>query len=157
MKKKIAVIAAIVILAAVIFFPSPLTSSQAKKPTLTTSAGEGVKPPLAQSIGSENVNWVANEIGAYKLGDGAQIEIAVGGAIYTTFVNAHVPTTSPGSGSPDIRITVSVSDFQTLYSSSDMISAARQLYDEGKLSVELKRSEITLALKGYKALYDELQ
>ena len=87
----------------------------------------------------------------------AQIEIAVGGAIYTTSVNGHIPTTSPGSGSPDIRITVSASDFQALYSSGDMISTARQLYDEGKLSIELKRSEITLALKGYKALYDELQ
>jgi len=157
MKKKIAVIAAIVILAVVMFFASPLASSQTRKPVLTTSAGEGVRPPLAQSIGGENVNWVANEIGAYKLGDGAQIEIAVGGAIYTTSVNGHIPTTSPGSGSPDIRITVSASDFQALYSSGDMISTARQLYDEGKLSIELKRSEITLALKGYKALYDELQ
>lgn len=156
MKKKIALIAVIIIALIAGFALSPLAVS-VKKPTLATSAGEGIKPALAQSINSENVNWVANEIGAYKLNDGAQIEVAVDGAAFTTSVSNHIPSTTAGTASPDIRIRISASDFQSLYSSQDMAAAAKQLYGEGKLSIELLDSEINLAFKGYKALYDELQ
>ncbi len=150
----LAVIAVIVIVT--LAFAAPLANTQVKKPVLATSAGEGVKPVLT-SIDSENVNWVSNEVGAYKLNDGARIEIVAGGVAFTTTVNGHVPSTTAGSGNADVRFILSAQDFQTLYASSDMIAAAKQLKNEGKLTVEILKSEIELYAKGYGALYEELK
>lgn len=157
MEKKIALAAIAVVIIAALIFASPLVSKEARKPTLSTSAGEGVKPAFSSiSIATENVNWVMNEVGAYELNDGAQIEIVAGG-VFTTTVNNHVPSTSAGTGDPDVRFTISQEDFQTLYNSADVIATAKQLKNEGKLSVQLLKSEIVLYAKGYGALYDELK
>lgn len=66
-------------------------------------------------------------------------------------------TTTAGDGVADVRFILSANDFQTLYAASDVIAAAKQLKNEGKLSVEIFKSEIELYSKGYGALYEELK
>ena len=92
------------------------------------------------------------------MGNDAQIEIVTDGAVFTTTIKDHVPGTVQGTASdPDVRFRVGIADFGRLYSSEDMIATAKQLKNENKLSVEILKSEIVLATKGYAALYDEFK
>jgi len=123
------------------------------------------KPILAGEPEEGHVNWVVNELSAYKLhsnpfsGEAAEMEIIILdlGKTFTTVVEDNVPITREGKGeNPDIRIKINSENFMRLYEAENLEAEAVRLFKEGKAEVELLKPETELAVKGYKAIYDEL-
>ncbi|MBI4018920.1 MAG: hypothetical protein HY364_01555 [Candidatus Aenigmarchaeota archaeon] len=122
------------------------------------------KPILleGQDISEEHVSWLANELGAYKIhnslsGEAAEIEIFVEGTAFTVTNSGNSPSATKGNAAnPDIRITADKASFAELINSENINSKIAQLYASGKIGVEILKDEATLALKGYKAVYDQI-
>jgi hypothetical protein len=152
------IIAAMAVLAFLYFFvvsPTFIT-----KPSLT-------KLPLSSpsDIGSEHVDWLLNEVGAYRLhsylylGELPVIESVITdqNRKFTTTVKDNYPTTVEGAANnPDIRFLMSGADFVTLYSASDVLAKAQEMRKSGLIKIEILKDEFTMAVKGYKAIYDSL-
>ncbi|MEM5804254.1 MAG: hypothetical protein QXU82_00155 [Candidatus Aenigmatarchaeota archaeon] len=123
------------------------------------------KTALGDDITADNVNWMVNELGAYKLhaspltGEAPQMEIAISdtGEKFTVTTSGNIPsTTETVPLIPDIRIRVGRADFAELYNSDDVAAKAVAMQKEGKVQIELLKGMDVLAAKGYKAIYDEL-
>jgi len=158
-KKQMAIIAAVAVIAvlayAYFFIISPTFVA---KPVLP-------KPVLAEAPVAGNVNWAVNELSAFKLhpdpisGEPAVMEIVItdAGKTFTSTTTNNVPATTEGPATnPDIRMKLTSADFARLYNSADPPAEATALYHEGKAQIELLKSTATLAVKGYKAIYDEM-
>lgn len=128
---------------------------------------EMAKPALASAsdIGADQVNWVLNEVGAYKLhpyflfGESPVIESVITdqSRTFTTTVVNHQPTTVGGAAAnPDIRFSMSSADFMTLYAASDTLAQAQVMKRSGQIVVNILKDDFTMAVKGYKAIYDAL-
>ncbi|MBI2076466.1 MAG: hypothetical protein HYT72_04430 [Candidatus Aenigmarchaeota archaeon] len=159
MQKKIIVLAVIIVLAAVIsYFYFGIVSPVVPKPLVS-------KPVLAenQEIKTEHVNYVVNELGAYKLhpslsGEPAEIEVVSAGKLFTITTQDGKTATKEGkAANPDIRITAPPAAFVRLFSAADITAEISKLYSDGLIEVALLKDQATLALKGYKGIYDELQ
>ena len=154
----VGIIAMVIILAFLYFFV--VTSTFAMKPNLT-------KATLASpsDIGSENVNWLLNEVGAYRLhpfllfGEPAVIESVTTdqNRKFTTTVNDNYPTTVGGAANnPDIRFSMNSANFMILYAAPDVLTKAQEMRKSGLIKVEILKDEFTMAVKGYKSIYDAL-
>ncbi len=158
--RKIAVgIVAIILLFSFLYF-FVVTSTFAVKPVLT-------KPALASpsDIGSGQVNWVLNEVGSYKLhpyllfGELPLIESVITdqNRRFTTTVMDNYPTTVEGAANdPDIRFSMNSADFMTLYTAPNVLANAQEMRKSGQVKVEILKDEFTMAVKGYKSIYDSL-
>ncbi len=152
-KKKIAAIAALAAVAAVAYFYFSVISPVVPKP-------DTVKPVFlaGQNISSEHVQWVADEIGAYKLQPSAQIEVVVEGKRFTVTSKDGKALAAEGAASdPDLRISANTDVFGRILTASNANAEVVKLYGQKLLSVELLKDQATLALKGYKPIYDALQ
>lgn len=159
MQKKFVALAVVIVLIAIVAYfyfavISPVvTKPISQKPTL--KAGEPVT--------TEHVNWVVNELGGYKLhaslsGEPAEIEVVSGSRIFSvTTQDGKTVAKDSKASNPDIRITASAETLVKLFAASDLKSEIAKLYNEGSVGIELLKDQATLALKGYKGLYDELQ
>ena len=126
------------------------------------------KTPLASSdeIGSSHVNWILNEVGAYKLhsslyffGEPAVIESVITdqNKVFTTTINNNVPSTVEGpAANPDIRFSMTSDNFAKLYATSDILANAQQMRKNGEITIDILKDETFLAAKGYKVIYDSL-
>ena|SRR3989338_4458685 len=125
------------------------------------------KPALASAsdIGSGHVNWVLNEVGAYKLhpyllfGDLPVIESVITDQDrkFTTTVRDNYPATVEGAANnPDMRFSMKSADFMDLYAAPDVLAKAREIRKSGLIKVEILKDDLTMAAKGYKAIYDAL-
>jgi len=47
-------------------------------------------------------------------------------------------------------------DFMTLYAASDVLAKAQEMRKSGLIKVEILKDEFTMAVKGYKSIYDSL-
>lgn len=152
--KKIIVLATVVvILASLSYFYFFIISPIIPKPELT-------KPSLAegQEISSEHIEWVVNELGGYKLQPTAEIELVVNGQSFSVKTkDGKVTSTQETPTDPDVRITADRESFVRILSAEDANTEIIKLYNEGLISVEVLKDEATLALKGYKGIYDTLQ
>ncbi len=154
-RKKILAVIAIVFFASVTYAYFGIISPVVTKPVIEKSEFTG-------SITTENVNYLANELGAYKLhpsvsGEPAEMEIvSAGKTFFVTTENGRTVTKEGRAPNPDVRITVSPDAFARLFAASDMKEEILELYDEGALTIELVKDQATLAVKGYKGIYDEL-
>lgn len=159
MEKRVLALAVIVLLivaVSYIYFGviSPLTAKTALQ-----------KPQLAagQPVAEEHVNWVVNEIGGYKLhnslgGEPAEIEAVVGDRTFSVTTQDGKTVTKQGkAANPDIRLTTDYASLARILNAADIKAEITKLYSEGTVSIELLKDQATLALKGYKAIYDELQ
>ena len=122
--------AVIVVLAAVIgYFYFGIISPVVPKPVVS-------KPTLAenQEIKTEHVNYVVNELGAYKLhpslsGEPAEIEVVSAGKLFTITTQDGKTVTKEGrAANPDIRITASPAAFVKLFSAADITAEISKLY-----------------------------
>jgi hypothetical protein len=154
----IGIVAMLAVLAFLYFFV--VTSTFVMKPNLT-------KLDLASpsDIGSEHVNWMLNEVGAYKLhsyllfGEPPVIESVISdqNRKFTTTVKDNYPTTVGGAANnPDIRFSMNSADFMTLYAAPDVLAKAQEMRKSGLIKVEILKDEFTMAVKGYKTIYDSL-
>ena len=124
-----------------------------------------MKPPLnaGDPITTEHVNWVINELGGYKLhpslnGEPAEMEIVSGNSTFSaTTQDGKIVTRAGRASNPDIRLIATHDALLRIFSASDIKSELATLYNEGSVTFELLKDEATLALKGYKGIYDELQ
>lgn len=120
------------------------------------------KPTLQSTITTASMNWVANELGAYGLhdsllGEPPVIETIVDEQTFTTTVKDGVPVTTENSAEkPDIRITLTYEAFSEMYSSTDLKTSTKSLYESNGIKVDLLKDTLTLLSKGYKAVYDNL-
>ncbi|MFQ6010009.1 MAG: hypothetical protein ACE5J7_02720 [Candidatus Aenigmatarchaeota archaeon] len=160
-KKKyiVLLIALVIILAVAYVYFFIISPTFVVKPVITKTA-------LGEDIGASNVNWMVNELGAYKLhsdplsGEPAvmEIEITDTGEKFAVTIDGNVPSTEESAAaSPDIRIKVGSADFTELYKSEDIVTKAVAMQKQGKVQIELLKGMVELAAKGYKAIYDELQ
>ncbi len=154
----IGIVAVIIVFAFLYFFV--VTSTFAMKPSLA-------KPALASpsDIGSGQVNWLLNEVGAYKLhpfllfGDPPVIESVITdqNRKFTTTVIDNYPTTVDGAAiNPDMRFSMTGANFMTLYAAPDVVAKAQEMRNAGLIKVEVLKDEFTMAVKGYKSIYDSL-
>jgi hypothetical protein len=150
----IIVIAAVAIAVFYFTFISPIFVSKPAMP----------KPELGATIEAENVNWLSNELGAYMLHPDLsdnppvfQIRLSDTDQIFTVSVINNVPSTETGqTAEPDIRMTMDSPTFRELYEATDFNAKVNELYNEGSVTVELLKDTTTLAIKGYKGVYDML-
>jgi len=117
----------------------------------------------ASDISSDNLEWAMNEMNAYKLhsylGEEPVIEIVITdqSRIFTTTTANNYPTTVGGAAvSPDIRLSMNSADFVELYAATDFMAKVQELRLAGRIQIEILKDDITLAMKGYKAIYDAL-
>ncbi len=127
-------------------------------------------PEIASSIREPekmeaSVSYFANEIGAYNLkkdplsGEIPQIEFELvdSGKVYTISIIDSIPETSRGEApDPDIRISCTQNTFIEIMGQDDIIAGLQSAIEEGKVGIEAITDQKTLALKGYKTLYDSL-
>lgn len=131
-------------------FSPPGEKQSIEKPLL--SEGE----PMAE----RHVAWLANEIGAYKIhasptGEKAIFEVVVEGIIFSVTTEGGVPVVFQSAAeSPDLRITASRAAFGEIMNSQNLSQTIASLYGSGEISIVVEKDEATLALKGYKAVYD---
>jgi hypothetical protein len=154
----IGIVAMLIVLAFLYFFV--VTPTFVMKPDLTKLA---LASP--SDIGSGHVNWMLNEVGAYKLhsyllfGESPVIESVITdqNRKFTTTVRDNYPTTVGGAANnPDIRFSMNSADFMTLYAAPDVLAKAQEMRKSGLIKVEILKDEFTMAVKGYKAIYDSL-
>jgi hypothetical protein len=130
------------------------------KPQLT-------KPTLAEGepVGTEHIQWLVNELGAYKLhdsplsGDKSEIEMYVTTEkkYFSVVTENNVPKATEGRASdPDIRISGSRQVIVQLLASSDMLADTKSMANDGTIQLDILKDMAELVPKGYKALYDEL-
>jgi hypothetical protein len=154
----IGIVAILIFLAFMYFFV--VSPTFVMKPNLT-------KLDLTSSsdIGSEHVNWMLNEVGAYKLhsyllfGEPPVIESVITdqNRKFTTTIIDNYPTTVGGAANnPDIRFSMNSADFMTLYAATDVLAKAQEMRKAGLIKVEILKDDFTMAVKGYKAIYDSL-
>lgn len=157
-KKLIAAVIIVIVLAAIAYLYFGIISPLGMKPALQ-------KPQLqaGQPVTSEHVNWVVNELGGYKLhpsisGEPPEIEAVVGdGTFSVTTENGKTVAKAGKAANPDIRITANYDALIKIFAASDIKAEIVKLYNEGTVTFEMLKDQATLALKGYKGIYDELQ
>lgn len=118
------------------------------------------KPAFApgENVSQKHITWVANELGGYKLQSSAQIEFVVEGQKFSVSSSGGKVVSKVGAASdPDLRITAGRDAFARILSATDTNAEIVALYNEGQISVELLKDQATLALKGYKGLYDTIK
>jgi len=157
--KKYALIAAVVVVVAVVLFYFIIISPIfVAKPNIA-------KPELGTNIGINNINWLANEVGAYKLHSDIsgqpptfQFILSDTNQTFDIIVTGNIPSTleTVGVTNPDLKITTDSATFRELYDAADFNSKIKELNDAGRVSIELIKTTSELALKGYKGVYDEL-
>jgi len=121
------------------------------------------KPAYEENVTTEHVNWVANELGAYKLqtspvGEKPEIEVNILDTyeFFTVIVEGNTPITYLGKAqNPDIRIITKSIYVGELLEADDPLEKTVVLYNEGKIKIEILKDEVTLISKGYLTLYNE--
>ncbi len=148
------VIAIFSIVGYIFILPMFIQKPTIEKPTLTTE----------QTVQSTHVEWVANELSAYKLkpaltGEPPEIEVVITdiGQIFTVTIKDNKPAATLGAASnPDIRIKTDRQSFAALYTATDFNKEVISLYNQGKLQIELVKDQPTLLAKGYLDIYNAI-
>ena len=124
-----------------------------------------IEEPEEFEVDGDQLKYITNEVGGYKLHshpiskEKPIIEFFITNfqETYTLTVEDHNITAVKGSAvNPDIRITGSKDVFRQLLVSDDIASELNRLVRWKKIEFEIISDESTLAMKGYKALYDAL-
>lgn len=134
--------------------PAPFTQKEINQDTI-----KQVK------IDEDFIAYSANEIGAYKLhndprtGEPARIEFVISdiNKVYTVRIKDNVPVAYEGRvDNPDIRLTMDKLTFLKMVTSQNFDQEIATAVSQGKVTVEVLASEVTVGLKGYKAIYDAI-
>ncbi len=155
-RKKALAVLAVILVAVSAYAYFGIISPVVQKPDVEKPIHDG-------NITAEQVNWVVNEMGGYKLhasvnGEPAEIEIIAGDNVFTmTTKDGRTVTAQGRAANPDIRLVTSANAVAQIMNAKDVKAEILKLYTEGAVSIELLKDQATLALKGYKGIYDELQ
>ena len=124
-----------------------------------------IEKPEGKEIAAKELQYIANELGAYKLhfspldGKGAQFEIFINdkGVKYTISVDKTYPNAIKAEAPyPDIRIISNEDTLMELFKSEDIQKTAAEYYQKNLIAVEIIEDINTLTLKGYKQIYEDV-
>jgi len=119
-----------------------------------------------QIISSEHINYLINEIGAYKLRkkfgtkDYPVMEFFLTdiNVRYYSYVKDNLPVTKKGNAkNEDIIIKGSQEVVFNIFESMDISFAVKEAKDNGDIQFEIVSDTKTLAIKGYFPIYDNLK
>ena len=136
-----------------------------EKPFLNTSDIDAISQGQ-DVINDEHLNFIANEIGAFKLKKGIlnredpKIEFYITDTqkSFTTVVIDNVPITSQGQTSnPDLKIIGEQETVANILQRANVNAAIKEELDKGTIQVELLADLKTLAEKGFLAIYDAIK
>jgi len=166
-----AIIAVILIIAAFggayyfVIAPSLISKPFIEKPSLPEDGLSRIKLG-EQVINSSHINYVINEIGAYKLRkkfgtkDYPIMEFVLTDVNkrYYSYVRDHIPKTKKGNAKgEDIVIKGSQETVVAILESTSILAEVKEARDDGRIQVELVSDMKTLAVKGYLSIYDTLR
>jgi hypothetical protein len=124
------------------------------------------KPDLVEEISEDQVEWMVNELGAYKVHSAPltnntpqfNIKLTDTGQIFGVEVvdNEFEFTPQPVSD-PDLEISTDSMTFAEIYSADDFETAITKEYYEGNVDIELLRDDAALSLMGYGSIYETFQ
>ena len=158
MKRALAVFGILLVLLVFYVYFFIISPTFVSKPAMAKPAALGAN----ESVSTEHVEWIANEIGAYKLhpslgGEPAVLELVADNQVFSVTITNNKPVAAEGNAvSPDIRIKGSRQAIAALLETGDINAKAIEMYRQGLISIEMLKDETTLAAKGYKAIYDAL-
>ncbi len=117
-----------------------------------------VEAPKGSQIEDSHIIYFLNEVEAYRLHENplnsepAVIEMHLDGKIERFAVEnfTYIKTTAE----PDVLIYTSKKDFLMLLSESDLKKELNKMSTEGKIKIESLNDDKSLALKGYKVIFD---
>lgn len=117
-------------------------------------------------IGAEHINYIINEIGAYKLRRTfwtrkypiMEFVLTDIGKRYYSYVKDHVPITKEGNAKgEDIVIKGSQETAFNILESETTLAAVKKANNEGEIQTELVANMKLLATKGYLSIYGTLK
>lgn len=126
----------------------------------------GLEPKNSTVIEEAHVQYMANEMGGYMLhADPITHEEAVmelkmtsTGETFTIKVAENIPEVTRGQATkPDLRLSTDQETMIKILQAEDFNQKILESVNEGKVTLEILTDEKTLALKGYKAIYDSLK
>lgn len=136
-----------------------------EKPSLPADALERIRAG-EHIINSSYINYITNEIGAYKLRAPfgtknypiVEFFLKDIGKTYYTYVKDHIPFTKEGNPkNEDIVIRGSQEAVLVILESPNTLGAVKKAIKDKDGEVELKADMKTLATKGYFSIYDTLK
>jgi len=120
-----------------------------------------LEKPSQEFLTENHVEFLLNELGAYKLhkdpftGEPPYIEVVVDEvSYYITVENNEIKIIEHCD--PDLRIYSNPEVLLQMFQSKNIEEEITKLFLEGKISIEILADEKTLALKGYKTIYDAI-
>ncbi len=164
----IAIILVIAVFGGAYYFviaPNMVSKPFIEKPDLPDDALEKIRGG-EQVITSGHINYLINEIGAYKLRKPfatkslpiIEFIITDTNEKFYSYVNDNKPTTKKGNPkNEDIIIKGSQETILKILESGNTLAAVKQANDNNEIQVELVSDMKTLAAKGYLSLYDTLK
>ncbi|MFH0874533.1 MAG: hypothetical protein V1859_01240 [archaeon] len=169
MKKQLVVILSILILLCIAtgaFYFFVISPTGTKKPFMEKPEFDGLMiDSNSPVIETEHISYVANEIGAYKLhkdlrtGDTPEIEFVIEDTseVFTLRVIDGNPIVEKiSANNPDMKLTTDQATFLKILSSDNINQKIAEEASSGKVGISLIADEVTLGMKGYKAIYDSL-
>ncbi len=164
----IAIILVAIVFGGAYFFvisPNLISKPLIPKPTLPDDPLQLIQAG-EQVIGTEHINYIINEIGAYKLKKPLgtksypimEFEVTDVGMVFYGYVDNHKPITKIGNAkNEDLVIKGTQETILEILNSDNTILAVKDAKDNGKIQVELTADMKLLAAKGYLSIYDTLK
>ncbi|MBU0628767.1 MAG: hypothetical protein KKC75_06260 [Nanoarchaeota archaeon] len=116
-------------------------------------------------INASHINYVINELGAYKLNKPIftknypimEFVLTDIGKMYYSYVDKHMPVTEKGNPkNPDISIRASQETVYNTLKSDDVKDFVKKSVEDGTIKFNLTADMTTLARKGYLSLYNTI-
>jgi len=145
--------------------PNLVSKPLIEKPSLPEDGLNRIKAK-EHVINSSHINYIINEIGAYKLHKQfgtknypiMEFVLTDLGGRYYSYVNDNIPKTKKGNAkNEDIIIKGTQEAIFNILKSDSILEAVKEAKDNGKIQVELISDMKTLAAKGYLSIYDTLK
>jgi len=164
----IAVVLVVVVFGGAYYFviaPNLISKPFIEKPSLPEDALERIRAG-EHIIGAEHINYIINEIGAYKLRNPfgtkkypiMEFVLTDTGVRYYSYVKDHIPATTEGNAkNEDIVIKGSQETAFNILESENTLAAVKKAKDEGEIKTELVADMKLLATKGYISIYDNIK
>ena len=145
--------------------PNLVSKPLIEKPSLPEDGLNRIKAK-EHVINSSHINYIINEIGAYKLHKQfgtknypiMEILLTDVNERFYAYVKDNIPKSKKGNAkSEDIIIKGTQETIFNIFKSEDVLEAVKEAKDNEKIQVELMSDMKILAVKGYLSIYDTLR
>jgi len=154
------------ITAGAIFYFKYISPISVKKPEIGLPGSLPLNSSSKETnIESAHITYLVNEMGGYKLhnspisGEKPLIEFKITDTneVFRIIVENNLPkAVEVTSGSPDLRITAGSDTIKKIINSKNLTSDIVRYAEKGEILIVALKDDATLAVKGYKSIYDGL-